>query len=193
MKAALYGRVSKDDGKMDAENQLHELREFCGRSGWTIEHEYIDRMTASTDKRQQFQRLFEDASKRKFDVVLFWSLDRFSREGVLETLQHLRRLETAGVAWRSYSESYFDSTGPFKDAVVAIMASLAKLERQKISERTKAGLRRARREGKQLGRPRVDVDVHKVRKLQARGMRLRGIADETGWSLSSIMRALKAE
>jgi DNA invertase Pin-like site-specific DNA recombinase len=192
MKCALYGRVSKDDGKMETENQLHELREFCARSRWTIAHEYIDRMTASTDKRPQFQRLFEDASKRKFDVVLFWPLDRFSREGVLETLQHLRRLETAGVAWRSYTESYFDSTGPFKDAVVAIMASLAKLERQKISERTKAGLRRARREGKQLGRPRVEVDVQKVRKLQTRGMGLRGIADETGWSLSSIMRALKS-
>jgi DNA invertase Pin-like site-specific DNA recombinase len=192
MRVALYGRVSKDDGKMDTENQLHELREFCGRSGWIIEHEYIDRMTASTDKRPQFQRLFEDASRRRFDVVLFWSLDRFSREGVLETLQHLRRVETAGVAWRSYTESYFDSTGPFKDAVVAIMASLAKLERQKISERTKAGLKRARREGKLLGRPRILVDVQKIRKLQAGGMGLRGIADETGWSLSSIMRALKA-
>lgn len=124
-------------------------------------------------------------------MVLFWSLDRFSREGILETLQHLRHPETAGVAWRSYTESYFDSSGPFKDAVVAIMASLAKLERQKISERTKAGLKRARREGKLLGRPRIVVDVQKIRKLQARGMALRGIAEETGWSLSSIMRELK--
>jgi DNA invertase Pin-like site-specific DNA recombinase len=94
------------------ENQFHELREFCGRSRWIIEHEYIDRMTASTDKRPRFLRLFEDARRRRFDVVLFWSpLDRFSREGVLETLQRLRRLDTAGVAWRSYTESYFDSTG----------------------------------------------------------------------------------
>jgi DNA invertase Pin-like site-specific DNA recombinase len=137
----LYGRVSKDDGVMDAENQLHELREFVARSGWDLTGEYVDRITGGTDQRPEFKRLFEDASKRRFDLVLFWSLADFSREGVLETLQHPKRLEGWGVGWRSYTESFFDSTGPFKDAVIAIMASLAALERQKISERTKAGLR----------------------------------------------------
>lgn len=192
MRVAMYARVSKDDGRQDVENQLHELREFCKRSGWTIAEEYVDRVSGKTDQRPRFKELFEDASKRKFDLVLFWALDRFSREGVLETLNHFRRLESWGVGWRSYTESFFDSCGPFKDAVVSIMSSLAKIEREKISERTKAGLRRARREGKSLGRPRVAVDVRKVRKLQAGGMGLRAVAEETGWSLSSIMRALKA-
>ncbi len=102
--------------------------------------------------------MFEDASKRKFDLVLFWAPDTFSREGTLETLQHLQLLSNWGVNWRSYQEAYFDSCGPFRDVVVSLMATLAKQERLRISERTKAGLQRARRAGKTLGRPRVDVD-----------------------------------
>jgi DNA invertase Pin-like site-specific DNA recombinase len=191
MKIALYARVSKDDGKQDVENQLHELRQFAKRNGWEIAAEYVDRATGKTADRPQFKRMFEDASKRRFDLVLFWALDRLSREGVLETLQHFKQLENWGIGWRSYTETFFDSCGPFKDAIISIMSSLAKIEREKISERTKAGLRRARREGKILGRPRVAVDVIKVRKLQSDGLGLRGIAEKTRWSLSSIMRALK--
>ena len=169
MRVALYARVSKDDGRQDTANQLHELREFCQRSGWTIEHEYIDRASGKTSDRPQFKKLFEDASKKRFDLVLFWALDRFSREGVGETLNHLQRLSGWGVNWRSYQEPFFDSCGFLKDAIVGIMAALAKQERIKISDRTKAGLRRAMREGKTLGRPRVDVDVEKVRQMQAAG------------------------
>ncbi len=191
LRVALYARVSKDDGRQDVMNQVHELREFCTRSGWTASHEYIDRMTGSRSDRPEFNRLFEDASKRRFDLVLFWALDRFSREGTLATLQHLEKLSAWGVNWRSYQEAYLDSCGPFKDVVVSLMATLAKQERLRISERTRAGLKRARREGKVLGRPRVHVDTMKVRKLQAGGMGLRGIAQVTGWSLSSIMRKLK--
>jgi len=80
--------------------------------------------------------------------VLFWALDRFSREGVFETLNHLQRLSAWGVEWRSYQEVYLDSCGPFKDFVVSLMATLAKQERVRISEGTKAGLQGARRAGK---------------------------------------------
>jgi DNA invertase Pin-like site-specific DNA recombinase len=191
MRVALYARVSKDNGKQSTENQLHELREFCRRSAWTVEHEYLDHASAKAADRPQFRRMFEDASKRKFDLVLFWSLDRFSREGVLETLHHLQRLSAAGVNWRSYQEAYFDSSGPFKDVVVSLMATLAKQERLRISERTKAGLQRARRAGKVLGRPRVNVDVVKLRQLQEKGFSLRGIAAKEGLALSTVVRALK--
>jgi DNA invertase Pin-like site-specific DNA recombinase len=129
MRVALYGRVSKDDGKQDTENQLHELREFCQRSRWTIAHEYVDRASGKTADRPQFKKLFEDAGKRQFDLVLFWSLDRFTREGVLETLHHLQRLSSHGVGWRSYQENYLDSCGPFRDVVISLMATLAKQER----------------------------------------------------------------
>jgi DNA invertase Pin-like site-specific DNA recombinase len=192
MRIALYGRVSKDDGKQDTENQLHELREFCKRSGWNIEHEYVDKASGKTAERPQFKHMFEDASKRKFDLVLFWALDRFSREGVLETLNHLQRLSAWGVGWRSYQEAYLDSCGPFKDVVVSLMATLAKQERLRISERTKAGLQRARRAGKVLGRPRVEVDVKRLRSLQEQGLSLRQIAAKTKLSLSTVVRALTA-
>ena len=190
MRVALYGRVSKDDGKQSTENQLHELREFCRRSRWTVEHEYVDRASAKSADRPQFQRMFEDASKRRFDLVLFWSLDRFSREGVLETLNHLQRLSGWGIDWRSYQEAYFDSCGPFKDVVVSLMATLAKQERLRISERTKAGLQRARRAGKTLGRPRVDVDLARLRKLQRDGVSLRRIAQREKLSVSTVVRSL---
>lgn len=148
---AIYARVSTD--KQDTENQALQLRDFAAKQGWRIVCEYTDYETGSRSDRTEFQRMFEDASRRKFDVLLFWALDRLSREGVLETLQHLNRLTAYGVAWRSFTEQFFDSCGPFRDAVIAIMATLAKQERIKRSERTKAGLARVRAAGKRLGRP----------------------------------------
>src|SRR5215472_16695326 len=100
MKIALYARVNKRHSKQDTESQLAQLREFAQAQKWTIVHEYMDRATGKHRYREQFQRLFEDASRRKFDLVLFWSLDRFSREGVRETLNHLQRLSTSGVGFR---------------------------------------------------------------------------------------------
>src|SRR5215831_20395039 len=96
--------------------------------GWTVAHEYVDKATGKHSDREQFQRLFEDASQRRFDVVLFWSLDRFSREGVRETLNHLERLTSYGVNYRSFTEQYLDSTGIFKEAVIGILAAVAKQE-----------------------------------------------------------------
>ena len=145
-RTALYLRVSTD--KQETENQAIQLREFAARQGWQIVHEYCDYETGSKGDRAEFQRMFEDASRRKFDLLLFWALDRLSREGVLETLQHLNRLTSYGIAWRSYTEQFFDSCGPFRDAVIAIMATLAKQERIRRAERTKAGLARVRAAGK---------------------------------------------
>ena len=128
-KVALYARVSTRDKGQDTENQLSQLRAFVATQGWTVAHEYVDRATGKHSDREQFQRLFADASQRKFDLVLFWSLDRFSREGVLETLNHLQRLAAYGVGYRSFTEQYLDSCGIFKDAVLAILAVIAKQER----------------------------------------------------------------
>ena len=169
MKIALYSRVSTKDRGQDTENQLAQLREFAGKQNWQIVAEYVDHASGSRSDREQFQQMFADASQRKFDLVLFWSLDRLSREGVLETLQHLQRLTAYGVGWRSYTEQFLDSVGPFRDAVLAILATLAKQERIRIGERTRAGLDVARAKGKRLGRPTVAVDDSKVRALRAEG------------------------
>lgn len=151
MKIAIYTRVSTT--KQDNENQLAQLREFAAKQDWQVLDSYVDVESGSTSDRAEFQRMFGDASKRKFDLVLFWALDRFSRGGVLDTLQHFNRLESCGVAYKSFTEPFFDSCGIFKDAVVAIMATLAKQERVKRAERTRAGLAVARAKGKILGRP----------------------------------------
>ena len=96
--------------------------------------------------------MYSDAHKRLFDLVLFWDLSRFSRAGTLFTLQKLKELENLGIDWESYQEPYFKSAGQFKDVVLSIISTVAKIERQKISERTKAGMERARLRGSPIGK-----------------------------------------
>jgi DNA invertase Pin-like site-specific DNA recombinase len=188
---ALYARVSTRDKGQDVENQLAQLRQFAATQGWEIVVEYVDRESGSTGDRVQFQRMFDDASRRQWDVCLFWSLDRFSREGVLPTLQYLNRLESYGVCYRSFTEPYFDSCGMFKDAIVAIMATLAKQERLRLSQRVVAGLERARRNGKRLGRPRRAFRSDLVDKMRAQGVAWRAIADELGVGVATLYRQQK--
>jgi DNA invertase Pin-like site-specific DNA recombinase len=192
MRVAIYARVSTD--RQDNENQLLQLREFAAKQGWQIIREYVDSESGSKANRPEFQRMFEDASRRKFDLLLFWALDRLSREGVLETLQHLNRLTSYGVAYRSYTEQFFDSCGIFKDAVLAIMATLAKQERVKRSERTKAGLERVRASGKTLGRPaRLNGQYRaQIAALRAQGLSLRAVGRELGISEGSVRRLTSA-
>jgi DNA invertase Pin-like site-specific DNA recombinase len=99
-RTAVYARVSTRDRGQDTQNQLHQLREFAARQGWAVILEFVDHESGSTDDREQFQAMFQAASRREFDVLLFWSLDRLSREGVFETLTHLNRLMvfTTGVS-----------------------------------------------------------------------------------------------
>jgi DNA invertase Pin-like site-specific DNA recombinase len=191
MRVALYGRVSTRDKGQDTENQLIQLREFAIKLGWVIVREYVDHASGSHSDRTQFQEMFADASKREFDVVLFWSLDRLSREGTLETLQHLQRLTSYGVGYRSFTEQYLDSCGMFKDAIIGILATLAKQERVRIGERTRAGLDVARAKGKRLGRPVVSVDAGAVRKLRAEGLSYARIAAQMGCSAGTIYAASK--
>lgn len=187
---ALYARVSTKDKRQDTENQLAQLRQFAATQNWTIAHEYVDRATGKHSDREQFKKMFADASQRKFDSVLFWSLDRFSREGVRETLNHLELLSSYGVGYRSFTEQYLDSCGIFKDAVLSILATIAKQERVRLSERTIAGLQKARRAGRVGGRPKVICDRAKVARLRAEGVSLAEIAAKVGISKSSVHRMI---
>ncbi len=153
---AIYARVSTRD-RQETLNQLAQLREFCRRQGWQVVTEYLDRETGSTPARANFQKMLLDASQRKFDVLLFWALDRLTREGTLATLQYLERLTSYQVGYRSFTEPYLDSCGTFKDVVISVLATMAKQERLRISERVRAGLQRARSQGKKLGRPPLRV------------------------------------
>jgi DNA invertase Pin-like site-specific DNA recombinase len=192
---ALYARVSTKDGRQDTENQLIALREYCQKHGWKVASEYVDHETGGTSKRPHFQRMFADARARKFDLVLFWSLDRFSREGVAATLNHLEKLTSYGVAWRSHTEEYLDSCGLFRDAVLAILAVIAKQERVRRSERARAAVARLRRQGKadRLGRPRTEPSKRaKAQKLREQGLSLRDIGAELGISAATVQRIVAA-
>jgi DNA invertase Pin-like site-specific DNA recombinase len=192
MKIAVYARVSTKDKGQDTENQLVQLRQFAAKQDWTISREYIDRETGTRSDREQFQAMFADASKHRFDLLLFWSLDRLSREGVLETLQHLNRLTACGVGYKSFTEQYLDSCGIFKDAVIGILAVVAKQERVRLSERTKAGLAIARSKGRQIGRPRLSVQSSEIARLRASGLSLRAIGRELSISEGSVRRLVAA-
>jgi DNA invertase Pin-like site-specific DNA recombinase len=192
MQVAIYARVSMKDKGQDTQNQLRQLREYCRKQEWTIVHEYIDNASGKRGDREQFQAMFDAASRREFDCVLFWALDRFSREGTLETLTHLQRLTASGVAFKSFTEQYLDGTGIFRDAIIGILAALAKMERVRLSERVQAGLQRARAEGRVGGRPTVDrasdPDTKEIRKLREDGQSYGEIATELGRSKSDIYR-----
>src|ERR1700732_3634763 len=192
MKAALYARISTKDRGQEIENQLRQLREFAASRGWEVHREFVDHETGSTDDRAEFQSMFQEASQRKFDVLLFWALDRLSREGVLETLQHLNRLTSYGVGYKSFTEQYLDSCGIFKDAVIGILAVIAKQERVRLSERTRAGLAMARSKGRQIGRPRLKVQPGDIARLKAQGLSLRAIGRELGVSEGSVRRLAAA-
>ena len=162
MRVAIYARVSTEDRGQDPENQLAQLRAWCAAAGHGIAAEYLDHASGAkgADKRPQFAAMMDDAHRRQFDLVLCWALDRLSREGMVATVGHIQRLTAAGVAFHSYSEPALCSDNEMvRDIVLAVMASLAKAERARISERTKAGLARVRAKGTRLGRPMLNDTV----------------------------------
>jgi DNA invertase Pin-like site-specific DNA recombinase len=171
VKCAIYARVSTRD-KQETLNQLAQLREFCQQQGWLVVAEYIDHESGSVPSRAEFQKMLLHASQRKFDVLLFWALDRLTREGTLATLQYLERLTSYQVGYKSFTEPYLDSCGTFKDVVISLLATMAKQERLRMGERVLAGLQRARNQGKRLGRPPLRVltpeEVAKLRKERKR-------------------------
>jgi DNA invertase Pin-like site-specific DNA recombinase len=188
VEVAIYCRISTD--KQDNQNQLWQLRAFCATQDWKVRREYIDVASGKNGDRKQFRALFSAASRGEFSVVLFWSLDRFSREGVFETLKYLQTLTQYGIGYRSYSEQYLDSCGMFRDAVISILAVIAKQERVRLSERTLAGLERARAHGRIGGRPRIACDRNKIIKLHDAGKSLAKIGSELGVSKTTVHRVL---
>ena len=195
MKTAIYARVSTKDGKQDPENQLSQLRSFAASQNWTVVHEYVDKASGKRGDREQFQKMIGAASRREFDCLLFWSLDRLSREGTVETLNHLQRFTGYGVNYRSFTEQYLDSTGMFKEAVIGILAAVAKQERVRLSERTIAGLQRAKAQGRVGGRPKAEDAEPKllarIGRLRAEGRSIRSIASEIDKSPNTVLRLLR--
>ena len=161
MKCAMYVRVSTD--KQEAGNQLLQLRDYAGKSGWDVFREYVDVVSGKETTRKGFDEMFRDARRKLFDVVLFWDMSRFSRAGLKHTLDKLSELDNLGIKWHSYTEPYVSTADEFtKNVIIAVMASLAKIEREKISSRTKAGLERAKLQGAKLGRRPKKINVERI-------------------------------
>jgi DNA invertase Pin-like site-specific DNA recombinase len=180
MNVAIYTRVSTDDKGQDPRNQLLQLRAFAAKQSWQVVRVYEDRATGTNGDRPAFRQLMRDAARHRFDLLLFWSLDRLTREGTLKTLLYLRQLTDAGVKYQSYTEQYLDTLGVWGEAIAGVLATIAKQEQLRISERTKAGLARVRvtgtKSGKPIGRPRARVNTARIRQLREDGLTYSAIA-----------------
>lgn len=200
MRVGIYGRVSTVDKDQNVETQLIPLREFCRDQGWTIVGEFIDHASAQdVAHRAQWRQLLDVAAKRKSDLVLVWRLDRAFRS-VLDAAVTLERLRSWGVGIRSYSEPWLDTTSPFGEALYYITSAYAQLERGIIGERVKAGMKRAAREGKRIGRPRV-TDRRGFQKrfksvlerLRSQELSHRKAAKELGIGHATLLRLLRQQ
>ena len=187
-RAALYMRVSTVD--QNPQNQGLELREFARLRGFEVVQEYVDHGFSGTkSRRPALDQLLKDAHRRKFDAVLVWSCDRLARstKHFLEVLDELNHL---GVQFLSQREA-IDSDGALGRAIVVIISAIAELERSLIVERVRAGMRRAKLEGRRIGRKPLDVDRAALVRDRLAGMSLTMVAKNYGLSRASVVRLVR--
>jgi DNA invertase Pin-like site-specific DNA recombinase len=188
MRIALYARCSTADQSVDL--QLDNLRDYAQARGFKVDGEYVDEgVSGARVKRPALDRLLEDAHRRRFDAVLVWKLDRLGR-----SLSHLIRvveqLGSVGVDLISLNDPGLDTTAPSGRLIFHVMGAVAEFERDLIRERTRAGMRAAKRRGKRIGRPRANVPLAGARRLLAQGRSLSETARELGVARTTLRRAL---
>jgi DNA invertase Pin-like site-specific DNA recombinase len=188
-RAALYLRVSTVD--QHPETQLHDLRLMAAQRGYEIVHEYTDRISGAKAKRPGLDQMMTDGRRGKFDVVLTWASDRIARS-VTHFLHVLDELNRMGIEFVSFREA-IDTSGALGRAVIVIIGAIAELERSLIVERVRAGMRRARLDGLQIGRKPLDLDRVAIRQDRTRGQSLRQIAKRHNVSTATIQRVLKTQ
>ncbi len=185
-RVALYARVSTSNGQQDPEMQLRELREYAKHRDLIIVGEYVDRMSGSKDSRPALNRLMVDASRRKFDAVLVWKLDRFGRS-LRHLVNALAELEALGLSFISFRDN-LDLSTPSGRLMFQIIGAMAEFERALIQERVRAGMRNAKAKGQRLGRPRADIDEAEVLALRRSGASWRAIAKKLGVGIGTAHR-----
>ena len=187
-RVAIYVRVSTKDQSVGM--QLNDLERYSKERGLNIFKVYEDNGVSGTkETRPALSSLMDDARKRKFDVVLVWRFDRFARstKHLVNALYEFRNL---GIDFISYQEN-IDTSSPLGEAIFTIISAMSKLERDIIAERVKGGLRKARANGKRLGRPESEVDTDKIVEYKKQGKSIREIAKEMGIHRSKVERTLK--
>jgi len=188
-RVAIYARVSTTDQSTEA--QLLDLRRYVSDRGWQVFEEYCDNGISGTkDSSPSLNQLMDDARKRRFDVVLVWRFDRFARSTrfLVNALEEFRNL---AIDFVSYQENV-DTSSPLGGAIFTIISAVAQLERDIIAERVRAGLRRAKSNGKRLGRPSVKVDKKRLVRLHSQGLSTRQIAARLGLKQSSTASIVKS-
>jgi DNA invertase Pin-like site-specific DNA recombinase len=180
-------RVSSLD--QHPETQRLDLQQMAAQRGYEIVHEYTDRISGAKARRPGLDELMHDARRGKFDVVLVWASDRIARsvKHFLEVLDELNRL---GIEYISLREN-IDTGGPLGRALIVIVAAIAELERSLIIERVRAGMRRARLEGQQIGRRPLQLDQAAIQQDRQRGQSIRQIAKGHRISTATVQRVLR--
>jgi DNA invertase Pin-like site-specific DNA recombinase len=171
------------------ETQVYDLRQMAGQRGWQVIEEYTDRVSGAKARRPGLDQLMADARRGRFDVVLVWASDRLARsvKHFLEVLDELSRLNVEFISFREN----LDTGGPLGRAVIVIISAIAELERNLIIERVRAGMRRARLEGRHNGRKPLELDTSAILSDRARGQSLAQLAKGYSVSRSTIHRLLQ--
>jgi DNA invertase Pin-like site-specific DNA recombinase len=185
-RAALYLRVSTLD--QHPETQLLDLRQMAAQRGYEIVAEYTDRISGARARRPGLDQMLKEARRGRFDVLLIWAFDRLARSvrHFLEVLDELNRLNVEFVSFREQ----IDTGGPLGRAVIVIIGAIAELERALIVERVRAGMRRARLEGRHIGRRPLDLDRAAILRDRQRGQSLGQLASAYGISRATVHRIL---
>jgi DNA invertase Pin-like site-specific DNA recombinase len=186
--AAIYVRVSTPD--QHVESQLYDLRELAAQKGYKIVHEYEDRgVCGKKARRPGLDLLMADARRKKFSVVLVAAFDRIARS-TRNFLQVIDELDSMGVEFISRRENV-DTSGPMGRLFVTIISAIAELERSLVVDRVKSGMRRAKLEGRQIGRSRLDVNREQVVLDRRSGLSLTQVAKRHNISRASVCRLMK--
>jgi DNA invertase Pin-like site-specific DNA recombinase len=194
-RVGLYARVSTTDKEQNPETQLLPLREFCRAQGWDVAGEYVDHASATDLRgRREWRRLLEVAARRRIDVVLCWKLDRCFRS-VKDAADTLAQLRAWKVGLRSYTEPMIDtvSGSPWADLLFNLLAAFSQFERSLIAERVRAGMARARKQGRHVGRPpAVNGEWEEIApRVKSGELSRRAAAKVLGVSRTSIQRYLR--
>jgi DNA invertase Pin-like site-specific DNA recombinase len=186
-RAALYLRVSTLD--QHPETQLLDLKLMAAQRGYTIVHEYTDRISGAKARRPGLDQMMTDARRGQFDIVLVWASDRLARSvrHFLSTLDELNHLNVEFVSFREQ----IDTSGPLGRAIVIIIGAIAELERSLIIERVRSGMRRAKLEGQHIGRTPLVLDNAAIQRDRRQGQSLRQIAKGHRISTATVQRVLR--
>lgn len=184
-RVALYARVSTFDKGQDPETQMRPLREYADRRGFVMVGEYIDTASGTTEDRTQYRAMIGAARKRQIDVVLVWRYDRFARS-TQALVNALKEFQSLGVDFISYQEN-IDTTTPTGELIFHVMASLAQFESSLISQRVRAGMARAKAQGKHVARPALaKLKQAEIYKLFAEGISMNQISKRIGVAYGTV-------